>query len=492
MRKLLALLLAMTMVIALVACGGDPKPADPSNPPADTQQPAAPSNPPADTQQPAEPSKPAPVPDGVSQIRLCTYQRIGDSGFEASLKALTNAFTAETGIAVKTTVDSSLDELRTRLIIHMTQDNSDAFPDLVFAPNVLLGGRAGIVGAPLDLQDYMIDLTDMFDSTDIAEINAVNESIMELCTHPNGAIYEYPLAMTVACMAVNLNAFKEAGADQYLDLDTHTWTTDNFIKAVDAVYSHYNAPISIMENYIELSTALVSTSYPLVTNLYGGTFTDAEYSRYTWDDPRSIKALELLSSMDGIASPNDTSGVPLTGVYDGSLKMLFGWSITKHYTLSEHFNLYDNPLKTFTGDDIAFMRYPSEDGNSTLDGAIWGFGIFDNDDQAQIDAAKLFIKFMCDSAHTVDAVKATGLSAVRSAAEGTDLSSIWADDEIRRELDKLMPFLGNYYYATSTPGWMEAGGLWGRLIYDITADSDPAQSVAYYLEQANASAAAAS
>ena len=37
MKKFLALLLAMTMVMALVACGGDPKPTEPTTPPADTQ-----------------------------------------------------------------------------------------------------------------------------------------------------------------------------------------------------------------------------------------------------------------------------------------------------------------------------------------------------------------------------------------------------------------------------------------------------------------------
>ena len=44
--------------------------------------------------------------------------------------------------------------------------------------------------------------------------------------------------MTAHCMAINYDAFVAAGADQYIDTETHTWTTENFIKAVDALYAH--------------------------------------------------------------------------------------------------------------------------------------------------------------------------------------------------------------------------------------------------------------
>ena len=34
------------------------------------------------------------------------------------------------------------------------------------------------------------------------------------------------------------------------------------------------------------------------------------------------------------------------------------------------------------------MQFPSEDGNAKLCGGIWGFGVFDNKDEAKIKAAK--------------------------------------------------------------------------------------------------------
>ena len=94
MKKFLALLLAMVMTIALVACGGgnqnDSAPSTPDPAPAAT---------PDDNKTPDP--EPAPAePAGASEITLWTYP-IGDWGKEDKVKAITDAFTADTGISVK-------------------------------------------------------------------------------------------------------------------------------------------------------------------------------------------------------------------------------------------------------------------------------------------------------------------------------------------------------------------------------------------------------
>ena len=86
MKKLLALVLAMVMTMALVACGGDK---NDSQPPADDQTQT-------DTQTPETPEEPA----SAGELTLWTYP-IGDWGKEEKVKAITDAFTADTGIAVK-------------------------------------------------------------------------------------------------------------------------------------------------------------------------------------------------------------------------------------------------------------------------------------------------------------------------------------------------------------------------------------------------------
>ena len=458
MKKLLALLLAMTMVMALVACGNNSnqKPAENTPPaPAENQEPAAPAE--------NEPAAPA----ATSEITLWTYP-IGDWGDEATVKKLTDAFTAETGIAVKVeylAYADGDDKVNTAITAKGT-------PDLIMEGPERLVANWGANG-------YLVDLKDMFDDTDMSEINAVNEGVMNACTHTNGAIYEYPLVMTAHCMAVNVNAFKEAGADQYLHLDTHTWTTDEFINAVAALYAHYNDTVGAV--YCAGQGGDQGTR-ALVNNLYGGTFTNAEHTQYTWDDPLNIQALEQLKSMDGIAfDASLAGGDEIAKFYQGALKMAFCWNIAQQLDPN---GAKTGAEKTVTGDDIAFMSFPSQDGNSKLQGGIWGFGIFDNGDQARIDAAKQFIKYMCDSAHTVDAVKAARYFAVRTTAEGTDLTGIWADNAIMNEYTKLMPYLGDYYQVTT--GWAGARTEWWTMLQKVGEGADIASTVATYAGNANA------
>ena len=81
-------------------------------------------------------------------------------------------------------------------------------------------------------------------------------------------------------MAINYDAFVAAGADQYIDTETHTWTTENFIKAVDALYAYYKEPVG--DVYCSGQGGDQGTR-ALVNNLYGGTFTNAEHTAYTAD-----------------------------------------------------------------------------------------------------------------------------------------------------------------------------------------------------------------
>ena len=141
---------------------------------------------------------------------------------------------------------------------------------------------------------------------------------------------------------------------------------------------------------------------------------------------------------------------------------------------------------TVTGEEIVFMSFPSETGESKLQGGIWGFGIFDNKDAARIEASKQFIKYMADSAATVDAVKAANYFAVRSSAEGTDLSAIWADNEIMDEYQVLMPQLGDYYQVTA--GWAGQRTAWWTMLQQIGSGMDVTEALTQYEGEANAAA----
>ena len=451
MKKLLALLLAMTMVMALVACGGN---SGQSN---DT--------PPATQDQPQEPPADAAPADG-GEITLWTYP-IGDWGKEEKVKAITDAFTADTGISVKVEYLAYADG----------DDKVNSAITANAAPDLIMEGPERLVTNWGD-KGYLVDLSDMFDDGDKSEINA---AAMTACTHANGAVYEYPLVVTAHCMAINLNAFKEAGADQYLDLENHTWTTENFIKAVDALYAHFNAPVGAV--YCKGQGGDQGTR-ALVNNLYGGTFATATHDQYTWSDPANIKALEQLRSMPGIAFDASLEGGDEIKVfYQGILKMAFCWNIAQQLNPNQ---ADTGAGLTANGEEIVFMGFPSQGGSPALQGGIWGFGIFDNGDEARINDAKTFIKWMCDSEHTVEAVKTANYFAARSAAEGTDLSDIWADNEIMNEYQVLMPYLGDYYQVTK--GWAGARTEWWTMLQKVGEGADIASTVATYAGNANANA----
>ena len=393
--------------------------------------------------------------DAATEITLWTYP-VGGLGDEATVKALTDAFTAETGIAVKVeylTYADGDDKVNTALTAKQA-------PDLIMEGPERLVSNWGANG-------YMVDISDMFDDTDKAELNA---AALGACFAPDGAAYEYPLCMTAHCMAINLNAFKEAGADQYINTDTHTWTTEQFVEAVKALYATYGDTVGAL--YCSGQGGDQGTR-ALVNNFCGGTFTNAEHTAYTWDDPKNIDALKALYDLEGIEfDPAINGGEEIANFYNGIFKMAFCWNIAQQLNPN---SAGTGAGKTLMGDDIVFMAFPSEDGVAKLQGGIWGLGIFDNGDASRIEAAKSFIKFMCDSAHTADAVRASNFFAARSAAEGTDLTGVWADNEIMNEYTKLMPMLGDYYQVTT--GWAAARTAWWNMLQQVGASDGSVEAI---------------
>ena len=456
MKKVLAFGLSAAMVFSLAACsgGGNGEPQAAASQPAGTQS--------SQAQAPAQ----GDTAGAAQEITLWTYP-IGNWGKEDAVKALTDAFKADTGISVQVEYLAYADG-DDKVNSAITANNA---PDLIMEGPERLVANWGASG-------YMVDLSDMLTDQDRAEIQ---ESVLTACTAPDGAVYEYPLVMTAHCMAVNVDAFKAAGADQYLDLETHTWTTEDFINAVEALYAHYGETVGAV--YCAGQGGDQGTR-ALVNNLYGGTFTNAEHTQYTWDDPLNIKALEQLKSMEGIAfDASLAGGDEITKFYQGVLKMAFCWNIAQQLDPN---TAGTGAEKTITGEQIAFMGFPSESGEPALQGGIWGFGIFDNGDPARIEAAKTFFNYMANSEHTVDAVKTANYFPVRSAAGGVDLSTIWADNEIMDEYQVLMPYLGDYYQVTS--GWAQARTSWWNMLQKVGEGADIASTVASYAAEANAAA----
>ena len=452
MKKILALLLALVMVFALAACGQQAAPAPAEKP---AEAPAA-----------EAPAAEAPAASEVN-LTLWTYPIGGWGNAEVVDKLIADFEAANPGIKVAVEYldyTNGDDQVNTAI-------EGKAAPDLIMEGPERLVANWGAKG-------YMVDLADLWDDTDKAE---VNPSVVAACFNPQGACYEYPVCMTAHCMAVNLDAFKAAGADQYLNLDTLTWTTDDFVNAVKALKAAGFENVAAI--YCSGQGGDQGTR-AIINNLYGGTFTDTAHTKYTADSPENIKAIELLKSLDGVTFDASINGGQEIDLFrQNILQMAFCWNIGAQTNTAAG----NEPGKTNSGDQIVCMAFPSDDGKAELCGGIWGFGIFDNGDAAKIEAAKTFIKYFGDSAATADAVAASTYFAVRDTAEGNDLTGIYAGNDTMTEYTKLMPMLGDYYQVT--PGWAEARTAWWNMLQQVGAGTDVAEAVATFTEAANAAAA---
>ena len=447
MKKFLAMVLILTMALTLIACGR-------------TEEPAP-------VEKPAEEAEEVST-DGV-QIELWTYP-VGKWGDQATVEGLVAGFKEATGIDVKVEFLSYKDG----------DDKINTALTAKEAPDLVLEGPERLV-ANWGAKGYMVDLSDMLDDADKAEILP---GPLAACTSTDGKLYEYPLVMTAHCMGVNLDAFKAAGADQYLNLETRTWTTEDYFKAIEALEAEFGGAVTAVfcggQGGDQGTRALVN-------NLYGGTFANAEHTEYTWNDPANVKAIEALRDTEGVNfDAAIAGGDEIKLFYQGSLKIANCWNIQQQLDPN---TAGTGAGKTVTGEEIVCMAFPTEDGTApALQGGIWGFGIFDNGDQAKIDAAKQFIKYMADSEHTVEAVKASNFFPARTAAEGVDLSGVWADNEEMNEYQVLMPYLGDMYQVTK--GWAQARTSWWTMLQEVGEGSDVAEAIEKNLAEANKAATA--
>ena len=361
-----------------------------------------------------------------ANIKLWTYP-IGGWGNDETVQNLISSFNAKYP-DIKVTVEY-LDYTNGDDQVNTAIEGGSA-PDLVMEGPERLVANWGAKG-------LMVDLSDLWTDDQKADISA---SVESACKDSSGAYYEFPLCMTAHCMAINKTVFEAADAMQYVDAENHTWTTDNFLKAVQAVYDSGKTDVGAI--YCSGQGGDQGTR-AIINNMYGGTFTDAAHTKYTADSAENVKAIETLHNQDGInfdASIN--GGEEITLFRNGTLQMAFCWNIAQQTNS-------DNSAAgtTNNGDDILFMAFPTESGDPALCGGIWGFGIFDNGDEAKIEAAKTFIDFIAADPDQVGAsVLASTYFPVRES-----VGDIYAGNDIMSEYTKFMGFLGDYYQIT--PGW---------------------------------------
>ena len=340
-------------------------------------------------------------------------------------------------------------------------------PDIIFEGPERLVSNWGAKG-------LMVDLSDLWTEEATADISQTSEAVVNACKGADGKYYEYPMCMTAHNMAINYELFEETGALQYIDQETRTWTTDNFVKALE----------TLRDSGKVMTPAIVycggqggdQGTRALVNNLYSGTYTTADHTAYTANSAENVKALELLQKLNSEKAltfdPALQASDELQMFANGTAAMTFCWNASNEATYAEQV--------TFTP---YAMNFPTDDGKVELCGGIWGFGIFNNGDEAKIEAAKTFIKFICDDATQGPAsVQATGFFPVRAS-----FGNVYAgtEDETRMAtFQTFLPNMGDYYNVTG--GWTEQRTAWWNMLQEVGNGSDVQAAADKFVETSNA------
>ena len=444
MKKPLALLLAAGMTLGLAACGGGTQ--------GGSDTPAGSSNAPA-----SETSS-----GGAVELSLWSFN-IGGFTDAAAWEPIVAAFNEANPDITVTVTPINYQDGDQKLT---TAISSNSAPDIIFeGPERIVGNYAR--------NGLMVDLSDLWTAggSDIAEgISSVSQL--------DGTYYMYPLSVAAHCMAINYEAFEAAGALQYIDEETRTWTTDDFVAACEALKAAMDAgTITMAETGIIYCGAQGGDqgTRALVNNLYSDYYVTEDGSSYNANSANNVKALELLQGMvdEGTmgVSTSYAAADELQAFANGTCAMTFCWNYSNYsqYAAQTQFTPFA-------------MAFPSDDGVPELEMAgPYGLCVFNNDDQAKIDAAKEFVKFVCDDQTAgVEAVKTTGFF---PAHEGW--GDIYEGDETRAPFSLMSEYLGRYY--SLTPGWVAQRALWWPMLQAIMGTGADVQTAADdFVAQANA------
>lgn len=344
--------------------------------------------------------------------------------------------------------------------------------------SAIQGGTAPdiLFDAPGRIIDYgnngkLASLDDMFTEEMIKDIN--NDAIIE-ASKGNGVAYMYPISTSPFYMSINKDMWEKSGAMQYVNLEgDRSWTTDDFEKAIYMLKDAGYVPGTLYSG----KQGGDQGTRAFLSNLYGATIADNAKSKYTFDSAEGLKALQTAKKWltDGVLG-NGTAyagGDDIEQFVSGNFSYELCWGRSTYLSNVEKLNSFH--VNTIS------LPFPSNDGVPTLEYLVNGFCVFDNGDQARIDASKTFLKYICDDA-TVgpEAVKHTGAFPVRQS-----FGDLYAGDEEMALLSDWTQYYAPYY--NTMKGFTQMRVEWYTMLQAITTgEKTPEVALQDYIKNSNA------
>lgn len=228
----------------------------------------------------------------------------------------------------------------------------------------------------------LADLNDMFTEEFIKDVN--NDTLLQSCKSGDDA-YMYPISSAPFYMAFNKKMVEDAGV---ADLIKEGWTTDDFTTVITALKDKGYMPGSVFCS----GQGGDQGTRAFVANLYSSSITDDAVNTYTINDEGGIKALEYIkNAVDEGTLLNGSSyngGDDIQNFANGQTAFTLLWSPAQP----------DIQAALLESSQVEYVEvpFPSEDGVPELEYLVNGFCVFNNGNDAKIEASKKFIQFICD------------------------------------------------------------------------------------------------
>lgn len=319
-------------------------------------------------------------------------------------------------------------------------------------------------------EGVLADVNSMFTEELKKDVN--NEKIIDACAVGDN-YYMYPISSAPFLMAFNKNMLEKHGLLDMLNLEgDRTWTVDEYKTLLEALKEkgEKGAVVFCVSQGGDQGTRAY------LANLGATSITNDELSAYTINSASAVEALGFIK--DAV-----DKGLLLNGsALDGTASIEEFTSGRVSHTILFSPGVYNNNKANMDFEPI-FVPFPTPAGTDPeLEYLIDGFCIFDNGDEAKIEASKLLIDFICnDPEWGPKNVKQTATFPVRES-----FGNLYEDDANMTYLKGLTKYYGTYY--NTIDGFAEMRTYWFPMMQAVLAgDKDPQTALDDFVASANQS-----
>lgn len=310
---------------------------------------------------------------------------------------------------------------------------------------------------------YLAPFTDVDTSTLIEA--AVKASSFE------DELYLYPQGIAPFLMAVNVGLTDELGVTDLLPLDSEdrNWTVDEFQAFLEAVNDAEGDTIPTV--VYSKSQAGDQGPRAFVSNLFGSWITNDEVTEYTINNEAGVKALEWIKEQ----AP--------TGILGQGAALEAKDALEYFKSGKAALSILASPGLAAQWEDVdfKFLPFPNVDKAPKYEYLVAGPAVFDNGDDAKIEAAQLFVDFMInDEVWGKRTLLATGNFSAKVGETG-----LYENEELAFA-EKLSNQFGAYY--NTIPGYARMRPLWFPLLQGVLSGDteDVKAALDAFVEEANA------